>query len=46
MIIEMDESVENSMVKQEKMGASLLRLSKDKGGKHVYLTPFFGMLGY
>ncbi|CAN4089555.1 unnamed protein product [Withania somnifera] len=44
----MDGSVENSIVKWGKMGASLHRLSRDKGigGNPPYLTPFFGMFGY
>lgn len=44
----MDASAENSIVKWGKMGASLHRLSRDKGigGKPPYLMPFFGMFGY
>ncbi|CAN4085710.1 unnamed protein product [Withania somnifera] len=44
----MDGSAENSIVKWGKMGASLHRLSRDKGigGNPPYLTPFFGMFGY
>ncbi|XP_057248275.1 uncharacterized protein LOC130589415 [Beta vulgaris subsp. vulgaris] len=38
----------NSIVKWEKMGASVQRTSKKLaiGGKTPYLTPFFGMFGY
>ncbi|XP_055825977.1 structural maintenance of chromosomes flexible hinge domain-containing protein GMI1 [Solanum dulcamara] len=44
----MDGSAENSIVKWGKMGASLHRLSRDRGigGKPPYLTPYFGMFGY
>ncbi|MCD7458064.1 hypothetical protein HAX54_037085 [Datura stramonium] len=44
----MDGSAENSIVKWGRMGASLHRLSRDRGrgGKPPYLVPFFGMFGY
>lgn len=44
----MNGSADNSIVKWGKMGASLHRLSRDKGvgGKPPYLTPYFGMFGY
>ncbi|RAL46965.1 hypothetical protein DM860_016599 [Cuscuta australis] len=44
----MDGSVENSIAKWGKMGASLHRSSKGKaiGCKPPYLKPYFGMFGY